>query len=121
MRLVKLRKWIAQGWNVAEVVSNILLLAVVMIHLTARYKQNNAVFVSAAACTAILLWSKLFYYMMPFATTGTSLMVHLKSYSTCKPIVCGSLQGDFPVEQAALVHITLCPILFMEIQCSRIA
>jgi hypothetical protein len=64
-------RWLRKSWNSIDLVSHILLAALLIIRLCSLHVTYADLFISLAAGCAVLLWSKVLFFMMPFATTGT--------------------------------------------------
>ena len=73
-------RWLRKGWNSIDLVSHILLSALLIIRLLSLHMKYSAAFISMAAGCAVLLWSKVLFFMMPFATTG------VYSYAGCSAL-----------------------------------
>lgn len=65
-------RWLRKGWNSIDLGSHILLGVLLILRLFSLHVTYSDVFVSMAAGCAVLLWSKVLFFMMPFATTGRS-------------------------------------------------
>jgi hypothetical protein len=63
-------KWLRKGWNSIDLVSHVLLLMLLIIHMSSLHIDLADLFISLSAGCAVLLWSKVLFFMMPFATTG---------------------------------------------------
>ena len=70
IKLTKLSMWLRKGWNSIDLASQLLLVFVLCMRLTGFHTRQNGLYVSMAALCAVLLWSKMLFFMMPFATTG---------------------------------------------------
>jgi hypothetical protein len=70
MRLTRVAKWFKKGWNALDLASQALLLVILVLRLSGQHLVVNGFYVSSAAVCAVLLWSKMLFFMMPFATTG---------------------------------------------------
>lgn len=80
MLLAKASMWLMKGWNSIDLASQLLLLVVILMRLSGKHSTEATFYVSSAACCAVLLWSKMLFFMMPFATTGILFM----SFSLCR-------------------------------------
>lgn len=70
--LVKPAVWLRRGWNSIDLAAQLLLLVLLAMRLGGQHLVHADFYVSAAAFCAVLLWSKLLYFLMPFATTGAA-------------------------------------------------
>jgi hypothetical protein len=73
MLLAKASMWLMKGWNSIDLASQMLLVVVIAMRLAGKHITQATFYVSSAACCAVLLWSKMLFFMMPFATTGAHL------------------------------------------------
>lgn len=64
--------WLRKGWNAIDATSQLTLAAAMLMRLVNKHEAWNSVFVSLSATCAVFLWSKMLFFMMPFASTGAS-------------------------------------------------
>ena len=72
-RLVNTVQWLRKGWNAIDLASQLLLAAVLLMRLAGLHADHPKLYVSCAASCAVLLWSKILFFMLPFATTGVPI------------------------------------------------
>ena len=70
MQLTTACAWLRKGWNAIDLASQLLLLLVLLIRLAGLHEEHVRLYISLAAACAVLMWSKMLFFMMPFSTTG---------------------------------------------------
>lgn len=72
LRFVTFRQWISNGWNINTSVTYVLIVLYILMRMAFYHEIESLrfIFVSLTAWAAIFNWSRLAYFMMPFATTG---------------------------------------------------
>lgn len=85
MALAKAAVWLMRGWNAIDLASQLLLLVLLGMRLSGQHLAHADFYVSAAAFCAVLLWSKLLYFLMPFATTGAAPAAWTHALTACHP------------------------------------
>jgi hypothetical protein len=70
MQVTSFIVWFMKGWNSLDIISHLFLVAALILRLAGLHTVHIKVFISTVACCAVLLWSKMLFFMMPFSTTG---------------------------------------------------
>jgi hypothetical protein len=90
-RLTQFTVWVSKGWNAIDATSQLTLAVALLLRLADLHERVASLFVSLSAACAVLLWSKLLFFMMPFSSTGVP-SAHPKLYgpdgpsTVCQPL-----------------------------------